>query len=144
MNVEIVNASQTLVLRHQILRPQQAPQECLYPFDEHPLSFHLGVVSEDQILGIASFYPTTPDDHLQQSLWRLRGMATSSKIRGQGWGKKLVLTGTQQIQKRGGTQLWCNARTVACGFYKKLGFVITSEEFDIQNIGPHFRMALEI
>ena len=36
--------------------------------------------------------------------------------------------------------LWCNARTPAVPFYRKLGWQVVSEEFLIPTAGPHFRM----
>jgi GNAT superfamily N-acetyltransferase len=40
-----------------------------------------------------------------------------------------------------GDVIWCNARINAVAFYKKAGFKIIGDEFDIENIGPHFLMA---
>ena len=40
--------------------------------------------------------------------------------------------------------LWCNARVTAADFYRKLGFEIVSDEFDIPNIGPHYLMKLDL
>lgn len=34
--------------------------------------------------------------------------------------------------------IWCNARTVAVGFYSRSGFEVISEEFEIPEAGPHF------
>jgi hypothetical protein len=36
--------------------------------------------------------------------------------------------------------IWCNARTSAVGFYSKLSWEIAGAEFDIPDVGPHFRM----
>ena len=38
--------------------------------------------------------------------------------------------------------VWCNARTPARGFYERYGFVAEGEEFELPDIGPHFRMSL--
>ena len=37
--------------------------------------------------------------------------------------------------------VWCNARINAVAFYKKEGFKIIGDEFEIPDIGPHFLMA---
>ena len=36
--------------------------------------------------------------------------------------------------------IWCNARIIALDFYKSLGFKINGKEFNIKDIGPHFKM----
>lgn len=42
--------------------------------------------------------------------------------------------------ERGGTQLWCNARSTAAGFYRALGFEAKGEEFELPGIGAHSLM----
>jgi predicted GNAT family N-acyltransferase len=36
--------------------------------------------------------------------------------------------------------IWCNARVSAMGFYRKAGWTVESEEFEIEGVGPHVRM----
>jgi len=36
--------------------------------------------------------------------------------------------------------IWCNARTSAVEFYRKLGWEILGTEFDVPDVGPHFHM----
>jgi predicted GNAT family N-acyltransferase len=40
--------------------------------------------------------------------------------------------------------VWCNARTRARTLYERVGFVVASEEFEPPDIGPHYRMELEV
>lgn len=67
-------------------------------------------------------------------------MATSESVRGLGIGRKLLEQGINECRKKGGDLLWCNARTSAAGFYRKLNFAIQGEVFNIENIGPHYVM----
>ena len=48
-----------------------------------------------------------------------------------------TITGETKIQ-----MFWCNARLAAIPFYKKLGWKIASELFEIPTAGPHYRMYL--
>ena len=50
-----------------------------------------------------------------------------------------MLLAFEEIKKKG-TLLWCNARIIAIEFYKKIGFQIKGEEFDIADIGKHYFM----
>ena len=51
-----------------------------------------------------------------------------------------MLQAFQEIKKKEGTLLWCNARLIAVEFYKKLGLQTIGKEFDISDIGPHYLM----
>ena len=67
-------------------------------------------------------------------------MATDPEVRGQGLGIQLLQQGLKECQSRGASLLWCNARTSAAEFYRKLNFDIKGEEFMIENIGLHYLM----
>lgn len=73
--------------------------------------------------------------------WRLRGMATAADVRGTGFGAALLAACIEHVAASGGGELWCNARQVAIGFYRRAGFEVVSDEFDIPRIGPHVVMA---
>ncbi len=47
-------------------------------------------------------------------------------------------------RKKGAQILWCNARVSAAEFYRKLGYEIVSDEFEIPHIGPHYLMMLSL
>lgn len=65
-------------------------------------------------------------------------MATDPARRGAGFGAAL-LAGC--VEHAGGAELWCNARLEAVDFYRRAGFDVVSEPFDIAGIGPHVVMA---
>ena len=71
-------------------------------------------------------------------------MATDIEYRKRGIGKKIMLRAFEEIKKKKGTLLWCNARIIAIEFYKKIGFQIKGEEFDIPDIGKHYFMYKKI
>ncbi|PZO22294.1 MAG: GNAT family N-acetyltransferase, partial [Flavobacteriaceae bacterium] len=57
-----------------------------------------------------------------------------------GFGEALVKHAENDVRARGGKIIWFNAREVAVGFYKKLGYEIIGEPFDIADIGKHYVM----
>jgi GNAT superfamily N-acetyltransferase len=71
---------------------------------------------------------------------QLRGMATAAEAQRTGLGRALVMGCVAFAREKGARLLWCNARTYAAGFYSKLGFEIVGKEFDIPDVGPHYRM----
>ena len=44
------------------------------------------------------------------------------------------------LQKKDVDIIWCNARLGAFNFYKKLGFEVIGDIFNIKDIGPHYYM----
>ena len=67
-------------------------------------------------------------------------MATLEEYRNKGIGRALINDGREFVKNNRGEIIWCNARESAVFFYKKCGFIIISEKFDIENIGSHYVM----
>ena len=132
-----VTAEEVRPLRHSVLRPGQAFEETVYPGDDAGL--HLGAFDGDRLVGIASLYQ---EDRVggRAGGWRLRGMATDAGARGAGYGAALLAGCLEEVGGAGGTELWCNARMAAVGFYRRAGFEVVSEEFDVPGIGAHVVM----
>lgn len=126
-------------LRHRILRPGQTYEETLYPGDDLDDTVHLGAFDGGRLVGIASLYredrPGGPPGG-----WRLRGMATDADMRGAGHGAALLSGCIDHATASGGSELWCNARMPAVGFYGRADLEVVSEEFDVPGIGLHVVM----
>ena len=138
--IRVVDVEEVYPIRSQVLRPSQPIESCYYSEDSKSGVFHLLAEKGGEAVGIASFYPESHPEFNDVNSWRLRGMATIPEVRGLGLGKALLEEGLKQCEKRGANVLWCNARTSALAFYRKLNFDIKGEEFMIKNIGPHFLM----
>lgn len=137
--VEFVAAWTVLPLRARVLRPGQPLGSVDHDYDHWPDTFHVAAFSPaGGVVACATFYPEpTPDG---RDAWRLRAMASAPEVRGQGYGARTLTFGLTEIRTRGGTVVWCNARTPAVGFYQKLGFSTIGEEFELPPIGPHYVM----
>jgi predicted GNAT family N-acyltransferase len=142
-DVEFVQAGVVWSLRQRVLRPGQPLSSVMHDYDAWRDTFHVAAFDPPgAVVACASFYPEpTPDG---RDAWRLRAMASAPEVRGQGYGAKALRFGLAEIRMRGATLLWCNARTPARGFYEKLGFSTVGGEFDIESIGPHYQMELEL
>lgn len=139
-DVRPIAAEETRPLRHAVLRPHQPPAATAYPGDAAPETFHAGAFSDGELVGIASVYHESPPGAAEPGAWRLRGMAVLERARGNGHGEALIKTCVAYIRDRGGTYLWCNARTSAVPFYQKQGFQTLGEEYEAPGLGPHFFM----
>jgi GNAT superfamily N-acetyltransferase len=80
-------------------------------------------------------------DWMGKPAWQLRGMATDPDFRGAGVGTRLLAHAEAALAKRSDfRQIWCNARSAAVGFYRKQGWTVVSDEFQIPGVGPHYKM----
>lgn len=143
MRIGVVEPKRLYPLRLRVLRPGQPPSSVEHDYDYFAEVVHVAAIDGgSQVVACATLYPEeTPDG---RPAWRLRAMATAPEVRGKGYGASTLRHGMQLARERGATLLWCNARSGAVWFYERLGFVKTSEEFEIPPIGPHFVMEVEL
>lgn len=138
-------SEQTYPLRSEILRWGKVPPErCANPEDTLKGSFHLGYFEGNNLTGIASFHIEAMPDKPDVKAYRLRGMAVAITHQNKGIGKQLVQYAIMLLKQKGIEYLWCNARTSAKYFYEKMNFEVFSDEFDIPDIGPHYRMRIKL
>src|SRR4051812_36832767 len=137
--VRFISSRDTLDLRSKILRNGLPSGDCIFPTDEIDGAFHLGCFVDGTLASVASFFPNNYKDKKTQG-YQLRGMATAKEFAGKGYGGELIDFALSQLNATKATYLWCNARTSAIEFYKKKGFELCSEEFEIEGVGPHYEM----
>lgn len=144
VEVQQINAAETVPLRHAVLRPGRPVETALFPGDDLQSTKHFGAFRNGQLLCIASLFEAKLPEEPDIVALQLRGMATAADAQRTGLGRALVLGCAAYARKKGAQLLWCNARVYASGFYSKLGFEIVGQEFDVPDVGPHFRMKLEL
>ena len=144
VEIRVIAASETIPLRHAILRNGRPMESARFPGDDEPTTRHFGAYRGGELLAVASLFAVTMPGRPGEPAFQLRGMATSPEAQGTGLGKLLLRAATEFAREKRARLLWCNARVSASGFYRKLGFEIIGDEFDIPGIGPHFRMRLPI
>lgn len=74
---------------------------------------------------------------------KMRQVAVDEGLQGQGIGGKMLHAAYAVLQGWGVTKLYCHARGTAVDFYRRHGWVVSSDEFLEQNI-PHFRMDISV
>ena len=141
ISVHSVRLEDVIDLRHEILRSGQPRSSCYYPEDSFKYTIHYAASVADQIIGCASIYKESHPDFTMRQSWRIRGMAVKETLQGQNIGTQILETCINHAIKMKGDVIWCNARIDAVKFYKKCGFKIIGDEFEIPNIGPHYLMA---
>jgi predicted GNAT family N-acyltransferase len=138
IRLEPVDIEAVRPLRAAILRPGLPLAESSYPEDDDPGTLHLAAFDEDgRVVGCSTWFPEAWQG---RPAWRLRGMATDPVVRGSGVGGALLERGMSEARAAGVEAVWCNARTVALGFYRHYGFAIEGREFLTAHGIPHFAM----
>jgi predicted GNAT family N-acyltransferase len=142
--IKFVPLTEVLALRSKMLRNGAPENECIFPTDQVNGVFHLAYyVNEIDIATVATFFPQNLDDAMGMG-YQLRGMATDQAFFGNGYGANLIKYAVDYLKTAKAEYIWCNARTSAVDFYKKQGFQLISDEFDIPGVGPHHVMILNL
>jgi len=93
----------------------------------------IGCFDEDKMEGCCLLTQTAPGEV------RLRQMAVISGLQGKGLGRALMLFAENVARDMGFRKITMHARKTALGFYGKLGYKTTGEEFEEVTV-PHFTM----
>ena len=131
--------AEILPLRHAVLRPGLPREAAAFEGDDEATTRHFGAFTPSgEVVGCLS---------LVRRPWRgaeahqLRGMATDPAHARSGVGRALLAHALAAVEAETGIAVvWCNARTEAAGFYRRLGWEIVSDPFDIPGVGPHVVM----
>lgn len=141
MQIEAVAAEIVRPLRAEVLRPGQPAEQLVYEGDERSASRHWAASIDGRVVSVASVLREGHPREPRPGDWRLRGMASSADVRGQGLGSELLTRCVTYAREQNGARLWCNARIRAVGFYERAGFLVEGELFEIRSIGPHHLMS---
>jgi GNAT superfamily N-acetyltransferase len=134
--IESVGAGVVRPLRGAVLRPGLAAEATHFRGDDHRLAAHLvaRLSTHDgtgEVVAVGTVFPDPPPcEPGRANAWRIRGMATEERFRGQGLGRRLLDALVAHAVDHDGTFIWCHARTGALDFYRHAGFATIGEPFD--------------
>ncbi|WP_199119717.1 GNAT family N-acetyltransferase [Pedobacter sp. ASV28] len=83
---------------------------------------HFGLYYQHELTGVVSLF-------MQGNIAQFRKMAILPGAQGKGLGKQLLEYLIDYCKTQGINTLWCNARTIAIGFYTKIGFVVKGKPY---------------
>lgn len=133
---EISDLEDIVSLRHKVLHPGGPIERVVYKEDSDIATLHLILKNEQGELAACG---TLIDEG--RGVFRIRGMAVSESLRGQGVGSKLVKAFVKHVrEQKDSSLLWCNGRVVALSLYERFGFVKTGGVFDVPGSGLHYRL----
>ena len=125
--------SQMLALRHTLLRKPLGLSFNDAELKDEVNDILIGCFDDDHLEGCCLLTQAEPQ------VLRLRQMAVMSGLQGKGIGKILLQFAENIARDRGFKKIIMHARKSATGFYEKLGYKITGDEFEEVTI-PHYIM----
>jgi predicted GNAT family N-acyltransferase len=138
IQIRPASIQEILDLRWRILRAGLGREAANFDGDDEPTTLHFAAVADVAIVGCVTILHRPWED---QPAWQLRGMAVEPALqRGGVGGRLLAIVETAVRAVPHSLQLWCNARTPATGFYRKHGWQLVGNEFEIPTAGPHVKM----
>ncbi|WP_342647521.1 GNAT family N-acetyltransferase [Mucilaginibacter sp. CSA2-8R] len=125
MHFEQIRPELTWRLRREVLYPAKPLAAMQMPVDADGL--HFGAFSNNLLVGVISLFENG-------TTYQFRKFAVATNHQGQGIGTGLLNYVISFCQQQKGTLLWCNARTTATQFYEKVGFTVSGQSFEQNNI----------
>ena len=122
-----------IVLRHQLLRKPLGLSFGENELENETKDILIGCFDDDKLEGCCLLTQVEP------GVLRLRQMAVVSGLQGKGVGKALLQFAENIARDRGFKKIMMHARKTAVGFYEKLDYKITSDEFEEVTV-PHYIM----
>jgi GNAT superfamily N-acetyltransferase len=138
--VKKITALETYSVRHQVLRKGKPIETCAFIGDDEAATTHFGLFKNEKLIGVVSVFKTKNELFDAESQFQIRGMAVLEEFQNQGFGTQLLTVAEKFCTEENTAILWFNAREKAVSFYKKLGFEIIGDSFEINTIGTHFVM----
>jgi ribosomal protein S18 acetylase RimI-like enzyme len=124
---------QMVQLRNDILRRPLGLQFTPEELEKEKEEILIGAFEEEKMLGCCMLIKVDP------SSVRLRQMAVLNNLQGKGIGRALMQFAENIARDRGFQKITMHARKTAVGFYEKLGYRVSGQEFEEVTI-PHFTM----
>ena len=136
-----MDAAAVRPLRLAVLRAGADADAAVWPGDDASEAGHFAVLDGDAVVAVATVVPEPHPVDGRPGDFRLRGMATGERHRGQGFGALLVQASLAHVAAHGAARVWLQARPAAVALYSRAGFVRETDEFDVPGLGPHVRMS---
>ncbi|WP_078829767.1 GNAT family N-acetyltransferase [Sediminibacterium ginsengisoli] len=126
--------AQMVELRYQMLRKPLGLVFTMEDLEKEKDDILIGCFDDDKLEGCCILTESDP------KTVRLRQMAVYSGLQGKGIGRVLMMFAENIARDRNYRRMTMHARDTAIGFYEKLGYQVSGEEFEEVTI-PHFEMS---
>ena len=139
-------------VRYAVLWPHlKSAEDARIDIDESEGAIHLAGMKGEEVVGVASLFLQTCDRFSGffegEKVYRLRAMGVLGQVRGNGVGEAIINEAVKILKEEDVKVIWCDAREVAWGFYKRGGFAVVVDKvgvecdaYTVPNIGLHKMM----
>ncbi len=139
--IDRVTATKIISLRHEALRAGYPRYTAHFDGDNDKHTHHFAVIEGGNVVSCVSFYLS---DYEHRLAWQMAGLATTTTMRGQGFGTRLLNHAQQYFNASPeyghvGT-LWCHARGPEIWFLERRHWQKVSEPYKLLPWGLHYRM----
>lgn len=124
---------QMVQLRLDLLRKPLGLQFTDAELEEEKEQILIGAFEEEKMLGCCMLI------HLDKFQVKLRQMAVLNNLQGKGIGRAITQFAENIARDRGYTSITMHARKPVIGFFEKLGYQVSGEEF-LEITIPHYEM----
>lgn len=138
--IKEIPSTATFLVRHPVLRAGKPIESCHFDGDDLTSTKHFGIFSDQNLVGVISLFKNNHTFFNDCEASQIRGMAVLENFQKKGLGEKLVKHCENYLAEQKNHLIWFNARENAVGFYKKLGYKIMGNAFDIKSVGTHYLM----
>ena len=138
--IKQIKAEETYAIRHPVLREGKPIDSCKFNGDDLLTTFHLGLFTDEKLVGVGSFLQNKNNLLVDDNQFQLRGMAILKPFQRKKFGQILLEYAESELKKQQITLLWCHARETATNFYKKCGYQIIGNPFNIESAGIQYIM----
>lgn len=138
--IKEIQASETYWVRQEVLRKGKPIETCHFEGDYAETTMHFGIELNKKIIGIVSVYQVNSKLFFDEHQFQIRGMAVLEAHQQKGYGALLIERAEKYCFEKNASVIWFNAREKAVPFYKKNGYIIIGDSFEIPEVGTHFVM----
>jgi len=138
IEIKKISAFETIIVRHPVLRAGKPIETCNFEGDDLPSTVHFGLYFEEQLIAVISAFEVKNKLFIEENQYQIRGMAVLEEFQKKGFGEELLKHCENEIKLKKGNLIWFNARETAVGFYKKSGYEVLGDQFEILDVGPHY------
>jgi ribosomal protein S18 acetylase RimI-like enzyme len=138
IKIKKITSTETIIVRHPVLRPGRTIETCYFEGDDLPTTSHFGLYYENRLVAVISAFKMQNKLFTEENQYQIRGMAVLNEFQKKGFGEILLKYCENEIQINNGELIWFNARETAVAFYKKSGYEVLGSQFEIPDVGPHY------
>lgn len=138
--VKKITALETYIVRQEVLRKGKPIETCHFNGDDATTTTHFGLFENENIIGVVSVFKTNSLLFSEKTQFQIRGMAVLENFQSKGYGEQLLKAAEKFCWQEKANLIWFNAREKAVSFYKKSGYTVLGDSFNIPDVGIHFVM----